>query len=88
MKSNFFGSKCKTFYSFKLKKNTKTKILKLNIFIVWKNIMRFHVDCRPRSRQPNESLLWGSCLYFKLISKMNCRLLADEKTYSKYSARK
>ena len=86
MKSNLFGSKCKTFHSFKLKKNTKRKILKLNILIVCKRITRFHVDCRPRSRQPNEPPLWWSCLYFKLISKMNCRLLANEKTYSEYSA--
>ena len=85
MKSDFFGSKCKTIYSFKLRKNTK-KNLKTEYFYRVEKITRFHVDCRPRSRQPNEPPLWGSCLYFKLISKMNCRLLANEKTYSEYSA--
>ena len=34
-------------YSFKLEKNTKRKILKLNIFYLVEKIVRFHVDCRP-----------------------------------------
>ena len=36
----FQVTKCKGFFSFKLEKNTKKKILKLNIFYVVKKIMR------------------------------------------------
>ena len=37
-------------YAFKLEKNTKGKILKLNIFYLVEKIVRFHVDCRPQIR--------------------------------------
>ena len=48
---NFFGSQnAKGFYSFKLEKNTKREILKLNIFYLVEKIVRFHVDCRPQIR--------------------------------------
>ena len=44
----FYVSKCKGFYSFKLKKYTMRKILKLNIFHLVEKIVRFHVDCGPQ----------------------------------------
>ena len=34
----------------KLEKNTKRKIIKLNIFYLVGKIVRFHVDCRPQIR--------------------------------------
>ena len=40
---NFQVTKCKGFYSFKLDKNTKRKVLKLNIFYLVEKIVRFHV---------------------------------------------
>ena len=43
-------TKCRGCYSFKLEKNTKRKILKLNIFYLVEKIVRFHVDCRPQIR--------------------------------------
>ena len=36
------------FYSFKLEKNTKRKILKLNDFYLVEKIVRFQVDRRPQ----------------------------------------
>ena len=36
------------FYSFKLEKNSKRKILKLNDFYLVEKIVRFQVDCRPQ----------------------------------------
>ena len=44
----FYVTKCKGFYSFKLEKNTKRKILKLDISYLVEKIVRFHVDCRPQ----------------------------------------
>ena len=59
----FQVTKCKGCYSFKLEKNTKRKILKLNIFYLVEKIVRFHVDCRPQIRivylKPHCSQ-WGS----------------------------
>ena len=46
----FLVTKWKGFYSFKLKKNSKRKILKLNIFYLVKNSADFYVDCRPQIR--------------------------------------
>ena len=46
----FQVTKCKGCYSFKLEKNTKRKISKLNIFYLVEKIVRFHVDCRPQIR--------------------------------------
>ena len=39
----FQVTKCKGFYFFKLEKNTKRKVLKLNIFYLVEKIERFHV---------------------------------------------
>ena len=46
----FYVTKCKGCYSFKLEKNSKRKILELNIFYLVKKIVRFHVDCKPQIR--------------------------------------
>ena len=46
----FQVTKCKGCYSLKLEKNTKRKILKLNILYLVEKIVRFHVDCRPQIR--------------------------------------
>ena len=46
----FQVTKCKGCYSLKLEKNTKRKILKLNILYLVEKIVRFHVNCRPQIR--------------------------------------
>ena len=53
-------------YSFKLEKNTKRKILKLNIFYLVEKIVRFHVDCRPQFSivylKSEGCSQWGPCI--------------------------
>ena len=45
-----FVTKCKKYYSCKLEKNTKRKILKLHIFYLVEKLIRFHVDSRLQIR--------------------------------------
>ena len=63
----------------KLEKNTKRKIIKLNIFYLVEKIVRFHVDCRQQIRIVySKSNSWISCntIFLSSVNQLSGEQLA------------